>query len=222
MALAACPLLRVLADAESPCYELAGGAVVAVHAHAACPLRSVDAAAAARAVLAHDHAPCLAFETPADLRRAVHLDASAALEAAVELGAFAGGCVADAPDPPVERRFVSDEWGHGLFATRDIPARCVLGEYGGVLRSEAAAAGGATADAYRVSYPAVDAGGSSMYVSARLAGGWTRLINHAPARPAAAAAAAAAPAAAAGGAPPRRSGPTAPSTSQWPRDCRGW
>ena len=70
--------------------------------------------------------------------------------------------------------------GDGLFATAPLPLFYVLGEYGGVLRSEAIAVGLGSEDMYRVSYPALEAGtGSALYVSARHVGGWMRLVNHA-------------------------------------------
>lgn len=105
------------------------------------------------------------------------------MEVSVPASSYTG--VADDVHPPFEKRFVSDEVGHGLFTKHgaELPARFVLGEYSGVARSEAIFLTGEdmASDDYRAAYPAVD-GGGSMYVTARLTGGWMRLVNHAPAR----------------------------------------
>lgn len=209
---AVCPLLRTMGDPAGPCYDLSHGVVAAVHAFSECPLRSRDALleGLARATNVPEFLDALVVETAVELRALALADFSAARDAVAEgrggaraLAALLdGGACADAWDAPAalpfERRWVSPAVGHGLFARVHLKAGFILGEYAGVLRSEAwaaavccsddgggggdaEAAAAAAADRYRLGYPALDArDGSGMYLTARAAGGWMRLINHAP------------------------------------------
>lgn len=186
--LAACPLVRLVVDyatADGWCYEVVASRVVPVHPHAACPLRAVDAALPALAAGAGvaEYTPTLLFETLGDLRRLTLHEQTPAHEHGVPLAWFTGGCADDAA-PPFERRFVSPAVGDGLFTRPGaaLPPRFLLGEYAGVVRSEAGlpAGEGVTADGYRAAYPAVD-GAGSLFITGRTTGGWMRLVNHAPA-----------------------------------------
>ena len=184
-----CAFLRCLGEPQGSCYDLSSGACRVAHPHADCPLRRFDdrLPELASATGVEDFTATLLFETLSELRRSILNDFTAAKEVAdaAPVKQFAGW--ADPFAPPFEKRFVSEEVGFGLFATTDLPRGFVIGEYGGLLRSEAAALALETpdellADSYRLAYPAVDAAnGSSLFVTAKRVGGWARLVNHAPA-----------------------------------------
>ena len=175
-----CSGIRLVSEDYQTCYGLDEGDIVVLHEGSECEFSSLRRDSEKYEKLCRqcnvtEYHPSLIVPSKDYLQRLRSMDFARAFASAYRLDELTGWSPID--DPVYEAKFIDDDIGHGLFATRDIPDEYCLFEYSGLLSVDDISR--SSFDGYKICYPGLDLRtGRMLTLSAFSVGNHARLINH--------------------------------------------